>query len=162
MGVLHDLVDRMLVKKPHFDNNDNLKILQELTDHLKQNSYSSLELETKYKSIISHSLETLVITKTNGLIIYISSNCDRLFGYKPDELLLRPFNIVHPDDISKVITYLQQASSGIIGKNCKYRIVMKDGTIKNILHSWSPLYVNKDVYIIANLFCEDSCSEVVQ
>jgi PAS domain S-box-containing protein len=41
----------------------------------------------------------------NGIVKYISNNCDRITGYAEEELLNQdPYQFIHPDDIQEIVT----------------------------------------------------------
>jgi PAS domain S-box-containing protein len=60
-------------------------------------------------SLIQHSSDVITILNTNGIILCESPSIERLFGYKPDELIGKnAFNLVHPEDLPKVINAFMQ------------------------------------------------------
>lgn len=152
MGLLNVVVHKMVDRKHKFFYDDgNLKTLRKLTKQLDYDYVDRLNLETKYKSIVYDNLETLMLTKKNGVIVYLSPNCFNILGHPADDLLYKTFNIIYPDDIEKVSAFLLKASSGVVGKNCEYRIITKDGQVKTVSHSCAPLYVDNEISVIANI-----------
>ncbi len=61
--------------------------------------------EQKYRFIAENTSDLVVQHEFNGIIKYISNNCDRITGYQEEELLDQdPYQFIHPDDIQEIIT----------------------------------------------------------
>ena len=151
VSVINTIADKMLTKKVKIRDDNNLDVLRKLTKQLDCGYVDAIELENKYKNIVLSNFETLMLTKKNGVIVYLSANCYDIIGHTVDDLLYKTFNIIYPDDMNKFVNFVTQASSGVVGKDFEYRIVTKDGQVKTILHSCAPLYVNNDICIIVNI-----------
>jgi PAS domain S-box-containing protein len=90
-----------------FDIKDNKKfVLGSITDindiiTLK----NKLEIsEQKYRFIAENTSDLVVQHQFDGIITYISNNCERITGYKPEEALKQNLcQFIHPDDISELI-----------------------------------------------------------
>src|SRR5574343_310705 len=59
--------------------------------------------QDKYQALNQRSLELSAIIDTKGNYIFISSNAEKIIGYKEDELIGKNiFNYIHPEDIDKI------------------------------------------------------------
>jgi PAS domain S-box-containing protein len=81
-----------------------------------------------------------MLTNPDAMISYLSPACTRVLGYSQDELIGKIPEIFHPDDVEKVHTALSSALKGTSGSNLEYRILTKNGTIRWVSHSWSPVF----------------------
>lgn len=61
--------------------------------------------EQKYRFIAENTSDLVVQHEFNGIVKYISNNCDRITGYTKEELLNQdPYQFIHPDDIQEIVT----------------------------------------------------------
>ncbi len=59
------------------------------------------ESELFYRSLISHSLDGIVMTDKEGIITYSGPSAKKISGYEPEQLLGQHiFGFVHPDDMA--------------------------------------------------------------
>ncbi len=66
------------------------------------------ESELFYRSLISYSLDGIVMTDAGGLITYCGPSVTKLSGYEPSQLLGHHlFEFVHPDDIPVAVDAFQ-------------------------------------------------------
>lgn len=94
-------------------------------------------LESIHEMPIMMDPETLQIVK-------ISSACDRIMGYVPQEIMYKPCwtSYVHPDDRHiPHITAEDLIAGNIISK--QYRIIHKDGQIRWVESQYLPIEVRK-------------------
>jgi PAS domain S-box-containing protein len=60
---------------------------------------SILNKETHYKLLADQSHNIIGTLTPDGIYTYVSPACKTLLGYKPEELIGRPFEaLLHPDD----------------------------------------------------------------
>ena len=109
------------------------------------------ESEEKYRRIVENTTNVIMVTQPDGIISYLSPSCKRVLGYLPEELVGKNPAIFHPDDTKKVQQTLSKALKGEKGSNFEYRIITKQGKIKWILHSWSPILVKKKLHLIVSV-----------
>lgn len=58
-----------------------------------------LRSESFYRTLISDSLDGILLTDKNGVISYASPSVERILGFQPDDLIrTHAFDHVHPDD----------------------------------------------------------------
>ena len=60
--------------------------------------------EQKYRFIAENTSDLVVQHQFDGIIKYISNNCERITGYKPEEVLKQdPYQYIHPEDIHEIV-----------------------------------------------------------
>ncbi len=110
-----------------------ISFVSDITER-KQNETVRQELEDKYSSMIANNSEVIGIIGTDGFMKYKSSNIEKWFGWKPQELIgTDGWLTVHPDDlqlIQKEFYSLLQEDSSV--KTVDYRYKCKDGSYKPI------------------------------
>ena len=101
------------------------------------------ENEAKQRAMIANIADVIAIIDIKGKIRYISENIEKLFGWKPVELLgLSHTEIAHPDDVERITkvfhTVLEEENFSM---TIEYRYQLKDGifhtiqlTAKNLVH----------------------------
>jgi PAS domain S-box-containing protein len=97
------------------------------------------ESEEKYRTIVEHTTNVIMVTQPDGIISYLSPACKDVLGHDPNELVGTNPMIFHPEDATKVQQALSRALEGIKGSNFQYRIITNDGKTKWISHSWTPI-----------------------
>jgi PAS domain S-box-containing protein len=109
-----------------------------------EKSRGELQLALQENELIMDNSQDVICTADeNGRFLRINAACEQLWGYKPSELIGRPYStLVHPDDQAKT----QQASKRLreTGKLTDFvnRYIRKDGTIVDVL--WSATWSEKD------------------
>ncbi|MGN6246946.1 MAG: PAS domain-containing protein [Ginsengibacter sp.] len=101
--------------------------------------------ETRFRSLIEHAVDAVVILDAEGKTIYASPSIKRVMGYTEEEAVgLCLYNVVHPDDLEMVTERMEEClkNPGIslseiqcrcLNKSGKY--VWYEGTITNMLHN---------------------------
>lgn len=90
------------------------------------------ENEEKQRSMLSNISDVLAIIDINGINRYKSPNIEKIFGWKPDELIGQDtFKIIHPEDKA----YTAQIFKDLIcipdkSVTIEFRYMCKDGTYK--------------------------------
>lgn len=85
---------------------------------------------------IDQLLEAICVVDANGRFLYLSSGCERIFGYKSDEMIGRPMiEFVHPDDKERTLVAASEIMAGEQKIDFENRYVRKDGQIAYI--QWS-------------------------
>lgn len=102
-----------------------------------------LENEAKQRAMISNSADVIAIIDKNGVIRYKSPNIEKLFGWKPEELIgTNMWENIHPDEWKNTkdpFPMFVNMPEAITSSETRYRC--KDGTYKwiqytinNLLH----------------------------
>lgn len=65
----------------------------------------------KFRQLIANSFDMLVLIDPNGIQQFVSESCEKILGYRPDELINIPVieNMIHPDDREKTIEIFRSA-----------------------------------------------------
>lgn len=85
-------------------------------------------------------LEAICVVNKEGIFIYVSSGCERIFGYTPEELVGRSMiSLVHPDDRQRTLKTANEIMAGDCKIDFENRYIRKDGAVVDILWSaqWS-------------------------
>lgn len=84
--------------------------------------------EEFYMALIEHGSDLLALLGETGSYTYISNNVFSILGYNPEELLGRtPFDLVHPDDLPKIMEYWQRIATEAHLQVSEFRIKTKEG-----------------------------------
>ena len=88
------------------------------------------ESEERFRSLIQNSADIIVILDGNGLISYETPSFSRVLGYSPGHMLGRnPIELIHPDDVQKVLGALGDVYRDINdGVPTEFRLRKADGT----------------------------------
>ncbi len=85
---------------------------------------------------IDQLLEAICVVDANGYFLYLSSGCERIFGYKSAEMVGRPMiELVHPDDRARTLLAASEIMAGDQKIDFENRYIRKDGQIAYI--QWS-------------------------
>jgi PAS domain S-box-containing protein len=90
--------------------------------------------EARQSAMIANIADVLAILDENGIIQYKSPNIERLFGWKPQDLVGQPgWLTVHPDDLERIqhqfsMILRQKGAAGTV----EYRYRCKDDTYKTV------------------------------
>lgn len=90
---------------------------------------------------IDQLLEAVCVVDMNGNFLQLSSGCERLFGYKNEELIGRPMiDLVHPEDRERTLQAASEIMAGEHKIDFENRYIRKDGEIAHIQWraSWNP------------------------
>ncbi len=91
---------------------------------------------TSLSDYIDQLLEAICVVDANGRFVYLSSGCERIFGYKSSEMIGRPMiELVHPDDRERTLLAASEIMAGDQKIDFENRYIRKDGQIAYI--QWS-------------------------
>jgi diguanylate cyclase (GGDEF)-like protein/PAS domain S-box-containing protein len=85
-------------------------------------------------------LDAICVVDVDGRFLFASAACERVFGYKPGELIGRPMiELVYPPDRERTLAAAAEIMSGQPKPHFENRYVRKDGQIVHIMWSarWS-------------------------
>ncbi len=84
-----------------------------------------LESEERFRQLIKNSFDMIVLIGADGIQHYVSESCEKILGYKPEELTNIPVieKMIHPDDREKTMQGLQEivAKKGVGGVQYRHR-----------------------------------------
>ncbi|HWJ28078.1 MAG TPA: PAS domain-containing sensor histidine kinase, partial [Flavisolibacter sp.] len=88
--------------------------------------------EMKFRSLVQNGYEIITIIGTDGTYTYHSESLYRILGYHPHELIGKsPLDIVHPDDVEKVVNATKKIKEGdFVNNGIPYRLRTADGSYK--------------------------------
>ncbi|MBU1620076.1 MAG: diguanylate cyclase [Gammaproteobacteria bacterium] len=85
---------------------------------------------------IDQLLEAICVVDANGRFLYLSSGCERIFGYKSAEMIGRPMiELVHPQDRERTLLAASEIMAGDQKIDFENRYIRRDGQIAYI--QWS-------------------------
>lgn len=92
------------------------------------------ESENKQKAMISNISDVIGIIGADGIMKYKSPNIEKLFGWKPEDLVgTNGFDTVHPDDLKRIknvfYTLLEQYD---LSQTVEYNYKCKDGSYRPV------------------------------
>ena len=97
---------------------------------------STVKQKPKAKELIDSSLDVFCTTNEQGLFTYVSAAANNLWGYKPEELIGKPFqDLILEEDVAKTIEVAGAIREGRDAKSFVNRYKKKEGGIA--YNSWS-------------------------
>ena len=86
--------------------------------------------EARFRSLVVNMSDVICLIDTDGVIGYVSPAVERVLGYSDDELVGRNgFELVHPDDVPRAHSVLDQVSRGET-VSMEIRVRRKDGSVR--------------------------------
>jgi len=85
-------------------------------------------------------LDAICVVDVEGRYVYVSAASERIFGYRPDELVGRSMiDLVHPDDRERTLQEARHVIAGQPRVGFENRYIRKDGQVVHIMWSarWS-------------------------
>lgn len=93
-------------------------------------------------------LDVVCVVDRDSYFLYVSAASERVFGYKPEEMVGRPvIEFVHPDDRKKTINTITEILYGVEKTHFENRYIRKDGKVVHIM--WSARWYESDQVRIA-------------
>ena len=115
------LVTALVVMRQLLAVRENVRLL---ADHaVRQN-------EARFRSLVQHSSDVIIVTRSNGTMRFVSPSANRVFGYDPSEMVGRPIaTLLHPDDRDRAATLFEHAgrTPGVTGP-VEWRFRQLDGS----------------------------------
>ena len=90
--------------------------------------------EARFRSFVQNSSDVITVVGRDGVISYQSSSAERVFGYRPQEMVGRHLRAwLHPDDTGELLALLDQPTSpgdtlGLV----ETRMLHRDGSWRNV------------------------------
>ncbi len=117
----------------------------------KQDEIALQQSEEKFRTFVDWTYDWEHWLDPNGKIVYTSPSCERITGYRPEELIADPdlpMRIVHPDDqlfYEEHRRTVHDASAAPI--SIEFRIISLDRSVHWIEHVCRPLYGPEGRYL---------------
>jgi diguanylate cyclase (GGDEF)-like protein/PAS domain S-box-containing protein len=115
----------------------------------KKNEAALRESEAKYRIVADNTSDWEFWSDPSGKYVYISPYCKYISGYEPGELMADPElprQLVYPDDRLLMDRHNQIANQQI-KDSVDFRIIHKDGSIRWISHTCTPIFDEQAKYL---------------
>ena len=92
-------------------------------------AYKALRRRDQFDQLIKNSFDMIVLLDSNGVQRFVSESCERILGYKPEELIDLPVidAMIHPDDQEKTRAGLIDVLNNSANGGTQYRHKHKSG-----------------------------------
>ncbi|MCK5696176.1 MAG: PAS domain S-box protein [Desulfobacula sp.] len=135
--------------------------MTDITEH-KQAKEALQASEAKFRNLVESINEVIYEIDKRGQITYISPAIEFIGGYKPQEIIGRPFsNFIHQEDQSRFIERFPKILSGHLKSN-GYRFVAKSGKIHWVRASSILVYEEDSVIGIRGVLVDITESKQLQ
>ncbi|MDY0069478.1 MAG: diguanylate cyclase [Porticoccaceae bacterium] len=91
-------------------------------------------------NVIDLLVDAICVVDAEGRFLYVSGAGERIFGYRPEEMLgRRMIELVHPDDRDLTLGVVTEIMAGELQPHFENRYIRKDGEVVHIMWSarWS-------------------------
>ena len=115
------LITALVVVRQLLTVRENLRLLAETA--ARQN-------EARFRSLVQHSSDVIIVTRTDGTIRFASPSAARVFGYDPEALVRTAVPaLLHPDDRERAAAFFREAglAPGVSGP-VEWRFRQPDGS----------------------------------
>jgi diguanylate cyclase (GGDEF)-like protein/PAS domain S-box-containing protein len=92
--------------------------------------HSARQNEARFRSLVQHSSDVIIITRSDGTIRFVSPSAMRVFDYDPAAMLRQTVpELLHPDDRERAATFFRDAAQapGVSGP-VEWRFRQPDGS----------------------------------
>ncbi len=107
-------------------------VLATMTDvSVQVESQQSLDRsDSWFRTLLQHQSDIVTVIGFDGIVHYISPNCERLLGFRAEELIgTSGYENIHPDDVDALAEGMSaQLNAGIDARPIEYRQRCRDGT----------------------------------
>ena len=104
-------------------------VIQDVTDALDAERKVN-ESEALVRLLADNTRDVATFVTPDGRLSYMSSACEGMTGYRPEEIVGRAATkIIHRDDWERVAHAFQSTILGEVGHKVEYRLRRKDGTL---------------------------------
>lgn len=112
--------------------------------------------EQKYRALFENAYDSILVIDSNGKIALVNERLYHTFGYRPDELIGQPLEILIPEryrghHIALRDSYLRAPQTRSIGRGLDLHARRKDGTEFPVDISLSPTYTREGLRVTANI-----------
>jgi diguanylate cyclase (GGDEF)-like protein/PAS domain S-box-containing protein len=115
------LITALVVLRQLLTVRENLRLLAETA--ARQN-------EARFRSLVQHSSDVIIVTRTDGTVRFASPSAARVFGYDPSAMIRTAVPaLLHPDDRDRASTFFREAvvAPGVTGP-VEWRFRQADGS----------------------------------
>ena len=141
-----------------------LGIVQDITE-LRKTEERLRESEEKFRSLVENADDAIYIITPEGFE-YINPAFEKLTGYSRKEILNKGFNfwnLIHPEDIELIRKRRKARIKGEeIAGRYEFRIITRDGKIKNVESSTVPLEKRRTLGIMRDVTERKKAEEMIR
>jgi two-component system, sensor histidine kinase and response regulator len=123
------------MKNSRYEAELELRVLQRTSElvainaALQEQMQKHIRTERAYQEIMDNSIDVICTFDLDGKFVRVNRACERLWGYKPEELIGRPFlEMVHPDDQERTRAIDKSILNRMSETGFENRYLRKDGT----------------------------------
>lgn len=96
-----------------------------------------------HEKLLDMLMDVVCVVDKQGRFISVSASSERVFGYRPDEMIGRTaFEMMHPDDRASALELVQQINMGRPSSDHENRYLHKDGHVVYIM--WSAQWLEAE------------------
>jgi PAS domain S-box-containing protein len=97
--------------------------------------------EQKYHDLIENGMDVVFSLDLEGNFTYVSSQCQKILGYEPSELIGRSsLPMTHPEDVPACLGAIDKLMQGQSVYDLEYRGFTKDGTLHWYTNNLAPVF----------------------
>lgn len=106
-----------------------------------QATHALRESEEKYRDLVENVNDVIYTVDRNGVITYVSPAIESFIGYRPSEVIDRPFaTLIYHQDFDRIRENLEILLAGHSPGPSEYRILNKSGEIRWMRTSSRPIF----------------------
>jgi len=118
-------------------------VLRRTADRLKESEQRHRQLAVELGRIFENSLDVICIFNAGLRFVRVSDAAQKLWGYRPDELLGQSYiDLVPPGDRAVTLSVVQEIRESSFARDLESTSLRKDGTLVHIL--WSAFWSNTE------------------
>ena len=91
--------------------------------------------EERFRSLVQHSYDTMVVTSKDGVITFASPAVESLIGLTPDEIVGKTWlSFVHPDERDRISEQIlaRLSARGVTAEPIQFKMAHSDGTWRHV------------------------------
>ncbi|MGD6850999.1 MAG: PAS domain S-box protein [Candidatus Bathyarchaeia archaeon] len=109
------------------------------------------ESEERFEKMVTNSNDLIMLTESDGRILYLSPSCKQVLGYDPAELVGKMPWVIHTDDLERVQKIFHKAITEKVSGTAEYRIVTKQEETRWVTHSYSQIIENNKIKQVVSI-----------
>jgi two-component system NtrC family sensor kinase len=118
--------------------------------------------EEKYRELVENINDVVFAADENGIVTYVSPVVEVNAGYKPSELIGRPFyEVIYPDDRPMLLKRFKEAIAGEV-EPIEYRIVAKAGDVRWVRSSSRAVFAGDRVVGLQGVIADITAHKLVE
>lgn len=109
------------------------------------------ESEERFKTMVTNSKDLIMLTRNDGIILYVSPACKEILGFDAEELIGKSPWLAHPDDSERVKKMFMDSLAIPLNGTSDYRIITKQGQTRWLHHSYSQIIENGKIKQVVSI-----------